>query len=310
MKNISKAVIIALAAVIVFSMAGCENPTGTGGDKVLTGDITISAAGGSFTINTELTANYTGTEDVDYQWKKNNTAITGATTTKYTPTEAGSYTVTVSAPGYESKTSKAVEVTNPLLTLSGTITISPNTDVEIDTELTATYSGTETVTFQWHKDGDNVGTNSDKYTPTEAGSYSVTVSATGYHSKTSAVVDVSDPDLPTLSGDITISPSVDVTINTELTATYTGTETVTYRWNKDGIAVGTDSNKYTPTEPGDYTVTVSAENYNPKTSAPVTVNAAASGDITYTVAQTGGVDGKRTAPALYLPLARQLTAWT
>ena len=181
-----------------------------------------------------------------------------------------------------------------LKTLSGTVSITPNTDVEINMELTATYSGSEAVSFQWKKDGVNVGTASttkpNKYTPTEAGSYTVTVSATGYNSKTSAVVDVNDPDLPTLSGDITISPNGSV-VNTELTAAYSGSEAVSFQWKKDGVNVGTASttnpNKYTPTEPGSYAVTVSASGYNRKTSATVTVIGATldslSGTITITV---------------------------
>jgi len=156
--------------------------------------------------------------------------------------------------------------------LSGSITITPNTNVIIGMELTAVYSGNETVSYQWKKDGTNVGTNSDKYTPTQEGSYTVTVSAEGYHSKTSAVVDVNDPSLLFLSGTITITPNTDVTIGTELTAVYNGSETVKYHWEKDGESVGTNSNKFTPTEAGSYTVTVSAEGYNHKTSAAVVVS--------------------------------------
>ena len=80
--------------------------------------------------------------------------------------------------------------------LSGTITISPSSGVTAGTELTATYSGSETVSYQWKKGSTNVGTNSNKYTPTEAGSYTVTVSATGFSSKTSAAVNVTTDETP------------------------------------------------------------------------------------------------------------------
>jgi hypothetical protein len=72
--------------------------------------------------------------------------------------------------------------------LSGNITITPNTGVEIGTELTASYSGIETVDFQWQRGRTNVGTNSNKYEVTEDGSYTVTVSAPGFVSKTSSAV--------------------------------------------------------------------------------------------------------------------------
>lgn len=75
--------------------------------------------------------------------------------------------------------------------LSGTITIIPNTDVTIGTELTATYNGGEMVTYQWNRAKIAIGGATDnKYIPTEAGSYTVTINAKGYNSKTSIAVDV------------------------------------------------------------------------------------------------------------------------
>jgi hypothetical protein len=282
MKKVFKLLgIIALVAVIGFSMIACDSGGGggggggggdpgiqnPGGDPQLSGSITISPNTGVIT-GTELTANYSGSETVSFQWKKGSTNV-GTNSNKYTPAEAGSYTVTVRATGYTSKTSAAVAVTDPsLLTLSGSITISPSTGVNINTELTANYSGSEPVSYQWKKDGVDIGTNSNKYTPTAAGSYTVTVSAAGYNSKTSAIVDVNDPSLSNLSGTITITNN-----DGTLTATYTGSEEVTYQWNKDGEPIpGATSSTYTPTENGSYTVTVSKPGYNHKTSDPVIVN--------------------------------------
>ena len=295
MKNFVKLIgIIALVAAIGFSFVACDSGGGgggpggeqPGGDPQLSGSITISPNTGVIT-GTELTASYSGSETVSYQWKKGSTNV-GTNSNKFTPAEAGSYTVTVRATGYTSKTSAAVAVTDlSLPALSGNITISPNTGVEINTELTAEYSGSETVSFQWNKDGQAVsGATSTKYTPTVGGSYTVTASAAGYISKTSAIVDVIDPSLSMLSGSITISPSPDVNINTELTANYSGSETVTYRWEKDGTIVGTNSNKYTPTNEGSYTVTVGAAGYNSKTSAAVTVADGTSG-LAYTLINNG-----------------------
>lgn len=81
-----------------------------------------------------------------------------------------------------------------------------------------------------------------------------------------------DPDRinSTLSGEISISPTSART-GTELVATYTGTEKIHYRWKKDGADVGPDANKFKPTEAGNYSVTATRANYNPKTSNTVNV---------------------------------------
>jgi hypothetical protein len=268
------AVIVTLAFAAL-SLTGCENPAGSG-FKNLAGNISITPVG-TATTGTELTAAYSGTETVSYQWYKNGTAIPGATNIKYTPSEAGSYTVTVSAPGYNSKTSAAVTVTGESLhILSGDITIAfddlTKTEIITGTELTAAYSGTETVTYQWYKDGEAIdGATNSAYTPTEAGSYTVTVRVTGYQSK------MSDPIIVTaleLTGDVTISPNTGVNTGTELTAAYSGTETVTFQWKRGGRAIsGATNSAYTPNESGSYTVTVSAAGYQSKTSDPVIVTA-------------------------------------
>ena len=178
-----------LAVIFALAFVGCEQPTDSDtGVPALSGNITISPAG-PVIIGAVLTASYSGTETVSYQWKKDGSEISGATATTYTANEAGSYTVTVSAPGYASKTSASVTVTLPPLT--GEITITPAGPVETGTELTANYTGPETpISYQWKRGVTNVGTDSNKYTPDQSGSYTVTVSAPGYTSKTSAAVTV------------------------------------------------------------------------------------------------------------------------
>jgi len=177
--------VAAIAACLAVTMfASCKEET-----PDLNGTVTISPTANVFT-GTELTAAYSGSEKIAWQWNKGGTAIGGATNAKYTPTETGNYTVTANAAGYNSKTSAAVEV-KAIQNLNGTVTISPTADVYTGDELTAAYSGTETVTWQWNKSGTAInGATNAKYTPTEAGSYTVTAKSAGYNSKTSAAVEV------------------------------------------------------------------------------------------------------------------------
>jgi len=161
--------------------------------------------------------------------------------------------------------------------LSGTVSIAPDS-IEAGTLLTATYSGEEEVTFQWKKGGDKVGeaskTNPNTYTPEEMGIYTVTVSFSGRKSKISNPVIVKDDSRSILGGTVSISPDSASTGN-RLTATYSGSEAVTFQWKRDGINIGiaskTKPNIYTPVMPGNYTVTVSMNNYKPISANAVTV---------------------------------------
>jgi len=508
MKNLFKIIgIISIVTVIGFSMTACPLPPepDVEGDPALSGNITISPSG-PVEIGTELTATYSGSESVSYQWKKG-TSNVGTNSNKYTPTEAGSYTVTVSATGYKSKTSSAVNVTggstdpgnsdwvavtdstfgtsdirgivygngkfvavgydgkmatstdgetwtatnvtgtfdstdkidsiaygNNMFVAAGYTSnydykMATSTDGVTWTEVTTTPSGgaksvfygggkfiavgsyqtaasTDGVTWtNWSYNSSisvsSIAYGNDKFvavgsgggsgggitsyckvatstdgeawtnvdvtsifgegyinsiaygngkfvaglnngrmaTSTDGTNWTIVENSTfgeygviskiiygnntfvavgldmgnsGLASKvvtsengttwtaaniTSIFVDAGglnvaygggkfvivgrsgkmaylpvtsteDPDLP---GTITINPSADVTIGTELTATYSGSETVSYQWKKGTTNVGTDAGTFTPTEVGSYTVTVSAEGFKPKTSNPVAV---------------------------------------
>ena len=80
--------------------------------------------------------------------------------------------------------------------LSGSISISPDTGVTTGATLTANYTGDEAVSYQWKIGKTNVGTNQNTHVADQAGNYTVTVSAEGYKSKTSAQVSVTVPTGP------------------------------------------------------------------------------------------------------------------
>jgi len=103
--------------------------------------------------------------------------------------------------------------------------------------------------------------------------YSVTFTPTdtaNYNIMTGTVSITVEP--ANLSGNIIISPSTSVDINTQLTATYSGSENVSYEWRRNTSILVGNYYVYIPTSVGIYTVTVSSTNYISKTSAPITVS--------------------------------------
>ncbi|MCL2721533.1 MAG: PKD domain-containing protein, partial [Treponema sp.] len=127
----------------------------------LPGNVTITPA--TANVGGTLTAEYSGTETVTFQWNFDGNPITSATGTTHTPASPGSYTVTASAAGFSPKTSAAVTVTLP--TLSGNVTITG--DQWVNATLTANTTGitntSGTPTYQWRRGTTNIGSNSASY---------------------------------------------------------------------------------------------------------------------------------------------------
>ena len=107
--KIQKAFVCGLFAVI-FALAFIGCPDVSDSELSLSGKVTIDKD--SATVGDTLTATYSGSENVTYQWKwgKANVGTRSTTSKEHTAWQAGSYTVTVSAEGYASKTSSAVTV--------------------------------------------------------------------------------------------------------------------------------------------------------------------------------------------------------
>jgi len=198
MKNIFKVLgVITIVAVIGFSFASCDDDSGGGGGGTpvpVTG-VSLNKSSLSLDVGSSETLTVTvapsNATNKAVTWRSNNTAIATVTNGGVVrAVAAGSAIITVTTADGGRKAECSVDVNDPSLsTLSGTITISPAT-ATVGTQLTATYSGNETVSYRWEKDGSSVGTDSNKYTPTAEGSYTVTVSAAGYNNKTSNTVTV------------------------------------------------------------------------------------------------------------------------
>lgn len=194
--------------------------------------------GASATLN----ANATGT-NITYQWKKNGTAIAGATNAKYilnsvTVADTGAYTVTVTGKCNPPQTTSPA---NLRFTPAPTITKIPR-DTTVCLGETAQFSVEATgngLTYQWRKNGKNIdgamGSNLvvASVTAADATGYDVIVTNSCNLSTTSIAAQLKTRE----SVAITTQPK-DTSVQTNLSAVFRVTATgsdVKYQWQKNGI---------------------------------------------------------------------------
>jgi len=263
--------------------SGCSSTSNAISVTVGTGTVpTITAqgsttfcAGGSVAL---ITATASGNT---YQWRLNNNAISGATSSSYTASQAGSYTVTVTN-GTCTATSAAVavsvsSVTTPTLTSQGSTTFCTGGSVVLNTTAASGNS------YLWRRNGTTIsGATSSSYTATIAGSYTVTVTNGSCSGTSSAVsVSVSSSVTPTLSaqGSTTFCTGGSVVLNT------TAASGNSYLWRRNGTTIsGATSSSYTATIAGSYTVTVTNGSCSGTSSA---VSVSVSSSVTPTLTAQG-----------------------
>jgi uncharacterized delta-60 repeat protein len=212
-----------------------------------------------------LSVGVSGPGPLAYQWLRNGSVITGATTASFTvansqPGDAGAYSVVVTGAG-GAVTSAPGSVT--ITTTPPTITNQPtSTSVLIGgtASFSVTATGTPAPTYQWQKNGNTISgaTNATltflSAVTTDAGSYTVVVSnAASSITSNAATLTVNTPAPPAppsppapppapanIAPTITTQPvgltaKVGDAINFSIRAT--GTPAPTYQWRKDGTAV-------------------------------------------------------------------------
>lgn len=178
-------------------LPSCKTPN-------LGSDVSLCGVTGGVTLNSGLTAATNRT----FIWKNGTTTVGGNTPT-LVATTAGTYTVQVDSAGCSKTDNIIVSATLPSVSLgAATELCNPSTKT-----LDAGVSGN--VTYVWKKGTAVVGGNTKTYTVAEAGSYSVTVSATGCNASTGSINITSA--LPVVKGDDFCPTRVPV-----LTATGTG----------------------------------------------------------------------------------------
>ncbi len=201
--------------------------------------------GGTATFN--VVASGTGT--LTYQWRRNGTAITGATSASYTtPTAAladsgATFSVVVADTFGGSVTSSDATLTvrNAL-----SITTQPASQT-IAAGATATFtvvaSGTGTLTYQWRRNGTAItGATSASYTTpvlalTDSGATFSVVVADAFGSSVTS----SDATLTVVNALTITTQPASQTVVEGATATFTvaatGTGTLTYQWRRNGTAI-------------------------------------------------------------------------
>ncbi len=250
----------------------CAGTSITPAASITPGGATGFCAGGSVALNASTGTGYT------YVWKRNGTTISGATSSSYTATQAGSYTVVVTNSGC-ALTSSAIAVTvNTLPTATLTATTSTTFCAGGSVVLNAS-TGTG-YTYVWKRNGTAIsGATSSSYTATLAGSYMVTVSNVGC-SATSAATTVTVNPAPTAT--LTASGTTSLCNGGSVTFTASTGSGYTYVWKKNGASIsGATGSTYTAIQAGSYTVTVSASGCSATSpTQTVTVSAAPAATLT------------------------------
>jgi hypothetical protein len=218
-----------------------------------------------------------GTSPFTYQWRKDGSSISGATSSTYSisstsTSDAGSYIVVITN-SVGSATSNAATLSVAAAVIAPAITTQPNA-VSVQAGGSASFSvlanGSAPLSYQWRKDGITIpAATSPAYTisstaSSDAGIYSVVVTnSAGSATSNAASLTVA---AVVIAPTITSQPNA-VSVQSGGTANFSvsasGTAPFTYQWRKDGIAIpAATSSTYTisstaSSDAGSYSVVVS-----------------------------------------------------
>lgn len=237
-----------------------------------------------------VTATGTG---ITYQWRKNGTIITGATSASYTipaitTGDAASYTVDVIgvAPCGGVTSAASVLTVKPLpltITAAGPVNFCPGGNVVLNAPAT---TPTNTLSYIWNRGGTPIAPSQtgQAYTATISGAYTATItnSANGC-SNTSNTITVSVNGAP----QSTITPAGTASFCAGSSVVLHGLNTpgLTYEWYLNGSTTpipGATDSTYTASVAGSYTVKVSIGSGCSTTSTPTVVSSIALPTITTT----------------------------
>jgi hypothetical protein len=261
---------------VLTSNAPCASPVTRNSNSLImtvtpnvTPTITISAStGNSICPGTSVSFSAVitnGGSSPSYQWKRNGTNISNSTvytTSTIANNEVITCVLTSNASCITSPTANSNTITmtvNPDVTPSVSVSSNSGTTICSGTNVTFTAiptNGGSSPSYQWKKNGANVGTNSPNYTTSSIASNDnfscVLTSNAPCASPTTAtnsiVMTVTPNVIPTIS--ISASPGNSVCSGESVTFTATisnGGSTPIYQWKKNGTNVGINQSTYTTT---------------------------------------------------------------
>ncbi len=309
--------------VVMTSNSGCvSTPTATSNaitlsvTSLITPTATITASSSTFCAGTsvQFTSSITnGGTAPAYQWKKNGSIISGATSATYTSnTLVNGDIITLQLTSNAVCPSATVVNSNPV-TMTVTTAVTPavsiaanNTTVCAGTPVnftsTPTNGGT-TPTYQWKKNGVNItGATSATYTLTSpVNGDAITVVMTS--NATCASTATATSNAVTITVTTAVTPSVSIAANNTTVCSGTavnfiatptnGGTTPTYQWKKNGVNItGATSATYALTSPanGDVITVVMTSNATCASTATATSNAVSiivSSNVTYYADEDG-----------------------
>lgn len=204
---------------------------------------TVTAGG-----NVSFTVAAAGSGPLSYQWRLNGANISGATSptlnlTGVTATQAGSYTCVVTNPVGSATSSAATLTVNapPSITtqpLSQTVTAGANVTLSV------AATGTAPLSFQWQRDGANIGGATgasltlSSVTTNQSGSYlCVVTNVAGSATSSAATLAVNPaPIAPTITTQ-PVSQSVTAGSNVTFTVVVAGTSPFSFQWRRNGANI-------------------------------------------------------------------------
>lgn len=245
---------------------------------------TSFCTGSSVVLSTGTGTGYT------YAWRLNGTAISGATSSSYTASQAGSYSVSVTSGtcvGTSAATTVSVNASpNATLTAAGSTTFCAGGSVTLNAGTGSGY------TYTWYRSGTLIsGATGSSYSATQAGGYSVDVSNNGCAKRSSTIT-------VTVNSAPVVSCSANATARTVSVSASGGLAPYTYSWNTSPVQTTATATVATS---GSYTVVVTdARGCTASCTTTITVTSSSCAGIRTETQNTWGATPSGSNPANYM----------